>query len=177
MRIDETDLKRILQQPGYGIIADGDLVVIADANVTASDPGALAAIPQRRKPAKLAVPTEAEEQAAFVTWAKMHEERYPALRWLFAVTYGSYAPNHTALSTGTNAGVPDLWLPWASVGPNGEYRHGLVIELKRSDRSNHTTPEQDEWIAHLRRQGWLVAVCYGAEEAIRVTTHYLESDQ
>lgn len=177
MRIDETDLKRILQQPGYSVIADGNLAVIADGNVTDRTPGALAEPKRRRTAAKPPVPTEAEEQAAFVTWAKMNESRYPALRWLFAVTYGSYTPNHTAISTGTNAGVPDLWLPWASYGPEGEYRHGLVIELKRSDRSNHTTPEQETWLAHLRRQGWLAVVCYGAEEAIRVTTHYLESDQ
>ena len=172
MRIDASDLKRILEQPGYGIIADGDLVAIADGNVTNAAPGSLSE-PRRRRAAKPPVPTEAEEQIAFVTWAAMNQERYPALRWLFAVTYGSYAPN-VAMRMGTNAGVPDLWLPWTSVGPNGECRHGLVIELKRSDRSNHTTPEQDEWIAYLRRQGWLVAVCYGADDAIKVTTNYLE---
>jgi len=173
MNIDPKDLTRILQQEGYGVIANGNLIVISDGNVTDAMPGALVAPKRSRKAAKLPVPTEAEEQAAFVAWAKMNEGRYPALRWLYAVTYGSYAPN-VAMRMGTNAGVPDLWLPWASVGPNGEYRHGLVIELKRSDRSNHTTPEQDEWIAYLRRQGWLVAVCYGADDAIKVTTNYLE---
>ena len=177
MNIDPKDLTRILQQEGFGIIVNGNTIVISDGNVTDALPGALVEPKRSRKAAKLPVPTEAEEQAAFVAWAKMNEGRYPALRWLYAVTYGSYAPNHTALSTGTNPGVPDLWLPWSSYGPEGEYRHGLVIELKRSDHSNHTTPEQDAWIAHLRREGWIAVVCYGCEEAVRVTQHYLESDQ
>lgn len=50
--------------------------------------------------------------------------------------------------------------------------HGLYIEMKYG--RNKTTDQQKEWLKELAAQGYFTAVCYGAEEAKRVISKYLE---
>ena len=71
------------------------------------------------------------------------------------------------LISAAKAGVPDLHLPVA----RGGY-HGLYIELKAG--KNRQTDKQKEWQKQLRKQGYLVTVCYGWQEAAQTLTGYLE---
>jgi hypothetical protein len=66
----------------------------------------------------------------------------------------------------------DLSLPCA----RGGY-HGLYIELKRpvvkGEPKPVVSPEQKYWIEQLRKQGYLVEVCYGWIEAKELIERYL----
>ena len=122
------------------------------------------------------VPTEHEEQVALFQWAEANEERWPGLANLFSVPNGGYRPMVTAAqlkAEGQKPGVPDCFLAVPRPGVNGKGYHGLFLELKRSDRSNHATPLQKEWIERLRQWGYQAVVCYGAQEAIEVIKTYL----
>ena len=109
----------------------------------------------RAAPVKSDVPTEHEEQKAFVKWYRM---QYPRVR-IFAV------PNAAARSPelasylraeGLTKGVPDLIvLAWR-----------LCIEMKRVTGSV-ISPEQDDWSKYLARIGWRHFYAYGCEDAIR----------
>ena len=116
-------------------------------------------------------PTEHEEQVALFQWAEANEAQYPSLAMLAAIPNGGYRPMTTAAmlkAEGVKAGYPDILLDVA----RGQY-HGLRIELKRADRSNHATDAQRDWLARLAFEGYRTAVCYGADEAIKVITDYL----
>ena len=41
----------------------------------------------------------------------------------------------------------------------------LALEMKARD-SGTVSKEQKQWLAHLETQGWTVAVCHGAQDAI-----------
>ena len=119
------------------------------------------------------VPTEHAEQCALFQWAELNEGSMPELALLFAVPNGGYRPMTTAAqlkAEGVKAGVPDVCLPVA----RGRF-HGLWLELKRADHSNHATPAQQEWIERLRHYGHMVVVAYGAQEAIDAITAYLST--
>ncbi len=125
------------------------------------------------------VPTEHEEQVALFQWAEANEGAMPELALLFAVPNGGYRPMATAAmlrEEGVKAGVPDCFLAVPRPGVNGKGYHGLFLELKRRDRSNHATPLQKEWIDRLSQYGYKAVVCYGAQEAIKTITDYLNLD-
>lgn len=118
-------------------------------------------------------PTEEQEQIALFTWATLAVAvgDYPDLALLYHIPNGGLRDKATAQAlkrAGVRAGVPDLHLP---VARHGFY--GLWIELKRANRSNHPTPDQEWWIEQLRVQGYRVEVCYGADEAIQIVEEYL----
>jgi hypothetical protein len=113
---------------------------------------------------------EHEQQAKlmiFVTNYLMHE--YPILRWLHAIPNGlSFAGidketrgkiTTQMTSEGVKSGVCDLFLPVRS----GEYS-GLYIEMK-SD-TGKIKPNQKEFIAFVREQGFKVVVPRSASEAL-----------
>lgn len=120
-------------------------------------------------------PTEAQEQELVIQWADMMvavNER-PLLRLLYHTPNGGMRDKATAQAmkrAGVKAGVPDLFLPVARGG-----HHGLWIEMKRADHSNHATPDQEWWIEQLRQQGYRAVVCYGASAAIDELSDYLDS--
>jgi hypothetical protein len=122
------------------------------------------------KTVKTETPTEREEQERLFAWAEEHEDEYPALRLMFAVPNGQYRQGQR-MEPGLKSGVPDVLLPVPSA--NGDYI-GLFIELKRSDRRNHPTESQNQWLSALLAQGHRCEVCYGAAEAIAVIKEYLE---
>ena len=68
---------------------------------------------------------------------------------------------------GVKPGVPDIFLPVAK----GNY-HGLWIEMKTG--KNKPTAYQNTYIDYLNSNSYKAVVCYGADEAIRVITEYLE---
>lgn len=69
---------------------------------------------------------------------------------------------------GLSKGFPDLFFP----SPQGKY-HGLMIELKRDNKSKPTS-EQIEWISYLNKQGYCAKVCYGVDEATRQIDEYFK---
>jgi len=122
-----------------------------------------------------AAPTEHDEQCALFAWADTAQAQHPELVMLYAVPNGG--ARHPAVGAqlkaeGVRAGYPDIALDVA----RGRW-HGLRIELKRADRSNHATPEQCVWLERLRQYGYQAVVCYGAQEAINVITTYLDGDK
>ena len=125
----------------------------------------------------LRVATEAEEQIALFTWLDAHKAQHPALAWAFHVPNGEFRHPATAgrlRAMGVKRGTPDILLPCIAHDAEADKTYvGLAIELKRADRSNHTTPEQDDWLAWLDSQDWRCVVCYGAQEAIGVICEYL----
>jgi hypothetical protein len=123
--------------------------------------------PEPRRTAALPCPSEAQEQEAVIAWARCNSTRYPGCELLFHV------PNenaHHKVRQGVCAGVPDLLLPVA----RGGY-HGLWLELKRADHSNHPSPAQHAWLTRLEAEGYRCVVAYGAAQAIEAITQYLET--
>lgn len=115
-------------------------------------------------------PTEHDEQAALIAWARANEERLPALQWLYAIPNGGYRHPQTAArlaQEGVQSGVPDLALPVPCRGYGG-----LYIELKRR-RGGQVSNEQRRWLAGLSENGYATAVCHGCEAAIEAIETYL----
>jgi len=122
------------------------------------------------------IPSEHDEQAAVIAWAIREIPAHPCLEWLFAIPNGGHRDIRTAMQLrdeGVQPGVPDLFLPVPARREDGGEWHGLWIEMKRSDRRNHASVQQQYWIDGLRANGYMVAVCYGADEAIAVIMRYL----
>lgn len=114
--------------------------------------------------------SEATEQEALITWCGWMMNQHPELKLIYHVPNGGSRNTLEAANLkrqGVKAGVPDLCLP---VPMNGF--HGLYIEMKYG--KNKTTEAQKEWLDALTEQGYFTAVCYGAEEAERVLSRYLE---
>lgn len=119
------------------------------------------------------LPTEAQEQTMIFHWARAQECVYPALRLIFHVPNGG---SRNALEAknlkaqGVKSGVPDICLPVARHGC-----HGLWIELKRK-KGGVVSGAQKQWLGDLAAEGYHVAVCKGADEAIKTILWYLEGD-
>ena len=102
------------------------------------------------------IPSEAQEQAAFVQYMRT---KYPDVL-IFAIPNGgsrNKAEASRMKAGGVVAGIPDLFVP--------EFR--LWIEMKR--RKGGTVSEKQKEIMHeLERVGYVCRVCRGADEAIAV---------
>ena len=112
---------------------------------------------------------EHDHQKAVFTWAMANREQWPELNLLYAI------PNEDKRSVervrklkaqGMRPGLPDLCLPT----PRGDF-HGLYIELKRP--GGKLRPNQELWLKALASQGYMTAVCIGANEAITTIKGYL----
>lgn len=119
---------------------------------------------------------EEQEQIAVFQWAALNEAREPRLKFLFAVPNGGLRNIIVAAKLkrqGVKRGVPDICMPcpgYQSVRP-WDFYYGLWIEMKAG--KNKPSPQQMEWIDFLREQGYRVAICWSAEEAIREIRDYL----
>ncbi len=118
--------------------------------------------------------TEEREQALLVKWTHRSAVRalMPALRWLHHSPNGGKRDAITGgqmKALGVKPGFPDLVLPVATLT-----HHGLAIEMK-SD-TGRTSHEQDEWLDHLGKNGWSVAIARSAAEARRILCDYLGQD-
>jgi len=114
--------------------------------------------------------SEHSEQVAVIQWKNMLQNRYIELGLLFAVPNGGLRNRMVAIklkAEGVQPGVPDLILPVPKKG-----RTGLAIEMKV--KPNKETIEQKWWLSSLENYGWVVAVCYSADEAIRIICKYLD---
>jgi len=117
---------------------------------------------------------EEREQARFIKWTHRPDVRElaPALRWMFHTPNGGKRDAITGgqmRALGVKPGVPDLLMPVHS-GPDT----GLALEFKSA--TGTTTDTQDEWLAHLKDEDWLVLVVRSADEARAAVMHYLDVD-
>ncbi len=111
------------------------------------------------------VPTEDEEQEAFVEWLELRKIPF------FAVPNGSYKSKSAAArfkKTGLKAGVPDLMICEA----RGGY-HGLFVEMKRTVKYK-VSDAQVIWRDLLRAKGYVCEICNGSKAAQDVTDAYLK---
>lgn len=136
-----------------------DIVIVDDANVSDTEPGALA----------VNRPSEHDEQAALFAWAAAMAGEHPELGMMFAIANGGH--RHPAVAAmlkaeGVKAGVPDIFLAVA----RGRW-HGLFVEMKVG--RNRPTSEQAAWLAELRRYGFSAVVCYGMQDAANTIMAYL----
>ncbi len=99
---------------------------------------------------------EHAEQAALLYWVRLHEARYPELRWLYAVPNGRGRSKSEAgklKAEGVKRGVPDLALDVARDG-----YHGLRIEMKAPGKLGTVSPDQRAWHEHLTTEGYMIAI-------------------
>lgn len=100
------------------------------------------------------IPTEDQEQAAFVAWFRA---TWPDVR-IFAIPNGgrrSMKVANTLKATGVLPGVPDLFVP----------QWDLWIEMKRA-KGGKLSPEQKDMIAYLQNVcGHHVIVGHGFDDA------------
>lgn len=116
-------------------------------------------------------PKEAEEQEALFQWAAYQLGTMPELEIMHHIPNGGSRNKIEAArlkAQGVKSGVPDISLPVARKG-----FHGLYIELKRQ-KGGVVSESQSKWLGALMEQGYMVAVCYGAEQAIKVIKEYLK---
>lgn len=117
--------------------------------------------------AAVAVPLEADEQAAFIGY--LHRLPEPWCDTYFAIPNDGrrgFLAQRLFKKLGGRRGVPDLCIPI----PAGGY-HGLYIEFKRTKGSS-ATEEQLWWQERLRQQGYRCEVCKGAAAAVQVLDSY-----
>lgn len=113
--------------------------------------------------------SESAEQRAVIEWAERQVNVYPELALLFHIPNGGKRDGRTAAMLrlqGVKAGVPDLQLCCARHG-----HHGLFIEMKAE--RGRLSVAQGDIIVQLRAQGYMVAVCYGQDEAKQTIATYL----
>lgn len=114
--------------------------------------------------------TEAQEQAALMSWVSHAQQQHPELRLLLHIPNGGLRTKRVAAQLqrlGVRPGVPDLLLPVA----RGRY-HGLWIELK-AQPGRRVSAAQEEWLRALEEQGYFTVVCVGWEAARRMIEAYL----
>lgn len=116
---------------------------------------------------------EQYDQINVISWAKLHEWKWPELKLLMHIPNGGKRDVRTAAmlkASGVKAGVPDLLLPV----PRGNY-HGLWIELKHG--KNKASELQKQWLADLKEQGYKTAIAVGFDEAVEVLQDYMDLDK
>jgi hypothetical protein len=116
--------------------------------------------------ARLALPSEHQEQAAVVGWLRAHGIDFfsvPNGASLAGDVRGRARQMVKLKAEGLTPGVPDLMIttPWGA---------GAIvitaIEMKRR-KGGKVSKEQKAWInKHEKLPGWCVVVCHGAEDAI-----------
>lgn len=123
--------------------------------------------PRQRKPRQ---DREHAEAVALMQRVRLHEARWPALRWLHANPNGGARDKVAGAkikAEGGRRGVPDYYWPQRS----GAYA-GLALELKA--KGGRVDPAQREWLDHLEAQGWRCVVAYGADEAWAAIREYCD---
>jgi hypothetical protein len=113
---------------------------------------------------------EHAEQATVVLWAKLHENKYPALRRLYANANqgsGSVVRGRRMKEEGVRPGVSDLFLAYPMNG-----KHGLYLEIKAE--TGRLSPDQNRWIDESRTLGYEAFTAWGYKEAIGIICDYLD---
>lgn len=145
--------------------------------------------------------TEHAHQTALFVWVTYSPSRndnegvlrpidlMPELRWLFAIPNGGLRDKATAnklKAEGVKTGVADLCWPLRRRAHRDAINLGardamecyccLYIEMKRPSskgkRKGVVEPEQEEFAAFVKGQGYIHAVAYGWQEAVEIITAY-----
>ena len=122
--------------------------------------------------------SEHDQQSFLFDWAKKMESRHPQLKMLFAIPNGGLRQKVVAAKLkreGVKAGVPDIFLAIPiqdkEYGFGTEWSHGLFIEMKFG--KNKLTPNQNEWMDALRKEGFKCGLCFSWIEAKDMIIKYL----
>lgn len=135
--------------------------------------GKSSSVPKAKKSAKVEefIPKEHYEQCLVISWARLNEAEFPALKWLYAVPNGQakFSPALQAYykAEGLKSGVSDLCLPHA----RGSF-HGFYLELKRV-KGGKVSDNQKAFIDFVKAENYFVEVANGHEEGIKFLKHYL----
>ena len=132
--------------------------------------GVVASVAQLRKAEmnKL-VPTEEQEQIAFVQWCRLNGiVCHHSGNEIGGSTPAMKARAIKMKKLGTSKGFPDLllFIPITGITGRVDSYQPLAIEMKRTKGST-TSPEQKEWLKILELAGIPCAVCKGADAAIK----------
>ena len=127
-------------------------------------------------------PTEHTEAVRFMRVVRLHEARYPALKWLHAIPNGGWRKKAVAKklkAEGVRKGVHDYCWPFRAPAPDfitlpnmetGTHYSGLYIELKSMD--GKARKEQKQFAEFAESQGFKVVFAHGWEEAWRAVCDY-----
>lgn len=107
----------------------------------------------------MVIPTEDQEQAAFVQWLRL--KGYKHFRVPNETYTNSWRQKAKNKALGVVSGVPDLF-----VLVNGQM---VAVEMKRR-KGGVVSASQMEWLKALEEVGIAGRVCKGAEEAIEFVT-------
>lgn len=117
--------------------------------------------------------SEHEEQTALFNILALYEDKYPILKWVFAIPNGGKRHPATAVkmkAEGVKAGVWDIFVPVVQYDDLGGCCGGLYIEMKYG-KNTLTDNQRDFRNAVGESYDW--AICYTAEEAAREIGDYL----
>jgi hypothetical protein len=116
--------------------------------------------------------SEHDEQTQLFQIIALYEERYPVLRWIFAIPNGGKRHPATAVrmkAEGVRRGIPDICIPY----PVDEWS-GCYVEMKFG--KGRLTKEQQEFIEAFQNTH-KIYVCYSAIEAAHAIGEYLGIDE
>jgi|TARA_R110002124_G_scaffold92696_4_gene235423 hypothetical protein len=113
---------------------------------------------------------EDQDQINFTSWFCYQYPKYATL--YFHVVNESSMPVQgrvKAKKKGLKAGVSDIII----LLKRGEYS-GLIIELKRKDKSKSPVRKEQKWfLDEVGQQQFFTAICYGFEEAQKCVREYI----
>jgi len=114
---------------------------------------------------------EFEHQKTFfeVIDLEINRRRYPFLKFIYASSDGANKDKKSrnrARVNGSRRGVPDICLPFSKRGYSGAY-------IENKSATGRHSPEQLEFIEHLRSQGFCVKTCRSTDEQIAFTEWFL----
>jgi hypothetical protein len=116
--------------------------------------------------------SEHGEQMAVFQWVAFNRERFPELKWLYAIPNGggrSARQGAMLKAEGVKPGVSDLCLPVARHG-----YHGLYIEMKKKKGvPSDVSASQKEFIAFVQEQGYFAKPAFGWEQAVPILEWYM----
>lgn len=116
--------------------------------------------------------SEHGHQMAVMQWSAFNRERFPELRWLFAIPNGggrSARQGAMLKAEGVKGGVCDLMLPVA----RGQF-HGLFIEMKRENgKPSDISQNQKDFIDFVILGGYRAHVAFGWRDAVQCIESYL----
>jgi len=120
--------------------------------------------------------SEHDEQVKLFEILSRYEEKYPILKWVFAIPNGGKRHPATAVkmkAEGVKSGVWDVFVPrFRDSSYVDDHSCGLFIEMKFG--KNGLTDNQKIFRESLEYDfGFAFSVCYTAEEAIRAIGEYL----
>lgn len=112
------------------------------------------------------VPTEKQEQIAFMDWVRLQPGIHPYCIHIANQRRANLAYGALLKRMGVRAGVSDIFI---AIPRNGA--SGLWIEFKRS-KGGVISPEQRTWLCRMLDVGYAAKIAHGCDEAIEIVKGY-----